>query len=138
MTVRFTNFYQTLVIASFSYLVSIQIAGAQTNPPALAGCTNDRFVIGTDNNEIKTAGTTYTPKCLKVKIGALVTIQATQRHPLLAIPDINGVSNPFASNESAITAQTRKMNVPGVFGYYCKAHGDEEGDGMAGVIIVEE
>ena len=103
----------------------------------LAGCTEDKFVQGGENTIIKIVDKSYEPKCLKIKSGSTVTIDATQRHPLTAITNINGVVNPFADGSRFNSSQTRSMNQVGVFGYFCEAHGDSEGDGMAGVIVVE-
>ena len=106
---------------------------ASTQPHEIAGCRPEDFVTGTEQNEIKVEGTTYGPKCLKVKINARVSIQASQRHPLKAMDEVN---NPFAG-EVFTSPQERTMSDPGVFGYYCDAHGDAEGDGMSGAILVE-
>ncbi|MBC7741812.1 MAG: hypothetical protein H7061_06430 [Bdellovibrionaceae bacterium] len=102
-----------------------------------AGCTTAQFVIGTANNRITTAGMAFTPKCLRVKVGATVTIDGSARHPLASMPDIGGVRNPFATGSNFITPQTRVMKTRGTFGYFCDAHGNINGSGMAGVIVVE-
>lgn len=103
---------------------------------SVAGCTANSFVQGADNNVIQAMGASYSPKCLKVKVGSVVTIQASARHPLFAMADIDA-PNPFASADEMTTPQTRQMNQKGIFGYFCTAHGDSEGDGMAGAILVE-
>lgn len=105
--------------------------------PVVAGCTAADFVVGELNSQIATAGAAYKPKCLRVKVGSSVTIQASKHHPLSAMPDINGAINPFSDNAKYVSSQTRVMDTPGLFGYFCEAHGDAEGDGMAGVILVE-
>lgn len=132
-----TIFIKFLQIAAITTTCSLPaIATAQTSE-TIAGCSIDSFVQGTENNQINTTGMAYTPKCLKIKVGATVTIQANSRHPLLAMPDINKAINPFSTNSSYTTPQTRKMNEPGLYGYFCDRHGDSSGDGMAGVIMVE-
>ncbi len=130
------NSIKMLVAGIFS--ASASIALAQSNPPFYAGCTDSQFVVGTLNNQINTSGANYTPKCLKVRKGASVTITATDRHPLAAAPTINNVINPFASGAPFTSPQIRIMDTAGAFGYYCNVHGDSEGDGMAGLIIVED
>lgn len=105
--------------------------------PVVAGCTAADFVTGESNSRIVTSGATYNPKCLRVKAGSSVTIQASLHHPLAAMPNIDGATNPFSDRASFASAQTRVLDTPGLFGYFCEAHGDAEGDGMAGVILVE-
>lgn len=103
----------------------------------IAGCTKDKFVMGSDVNQITTSGTNFTPKCLRVKAGATVAIQGSNHHPLSAMADIGGAQNPFATTMAATEPQTRKMDQPGTYGYFCENHGDPSGSGMAGVIVVE-
>jgi plastocyanin len=115
--------------------------GTRTNAfaasvPTVAGCSSSDFVDGLPANQITTAGTAFTPKCLRVKAGASVTIEASDHHPLKAMPDLGSDKNPFADASTFTTPQTRVFNSPGVFGYFCTRHGDDEGDGMAGAIVV--
>lgn len=136
MYVKSVKAITIIFVCAAPVLSQAQIEAAPQAP--LAGCTDTSFVKGTDKNQITTAGASYTPKCLRVKIGASVTIQASQHHPLAGIPAANGLVNPFEANGHFVVAQTRVMNQAGLFGYYCENHGDSEGDGMAGVILVEE
>ena len=112
------------------------LAKAQTSA-AIAGCTSAQIVTGAATNHITTAGMAFTPKCLRVKVGASVTIDGSSHHPLASMADINGVRNPFATGSSFVTPHTRVMNQAGVFGYFCDVHGNSDGQGMAGVIVVE-
>ncbi len=121
----------------FMTLSLIGIASHGRAATNLAGCTEDKFVFGGENNSIKIVDKSYEPRCLKIKAGSSVTIDASQRHPLTAITDINGVTNPFANGSHFNSAQMRVMGQAGAFGYFCESHGDSEGDGMAGVIVVE-
>lgn len=105
--------------------------------PVLAGCTTEKFISVAGDAIIKTIGNSYTPKCLRIKSGSNVTIQASSHHPLTAFADVNDVQNPFGDQSTFTTSQTRVMSQVGIYGYYCEAHGDSEGDGMAGIIIVE-
>ncbi len=104
--------------------------------PTVSGCTADQFVMGDQVSLIQPAGANYSPRCLKVKAGAQVTIDASNRHPLMGMDAIDGVENTLGSQEFS-TPQTRIYSVPGIYGYFCTAHGDSEGDGMAGAIWVE-
>lgn len=102
----------------------------------VAGCRAADFVEGGAANEIRIVGKSYSPKCLKIRVGASVTIDATGRHPLIAMPDIGGKQNPFAG-DTHTSPQQRILQEGGVFGFYCDAHGDREGNDMAGAILVE-
>lgn len=104
----------------------------------LAECNEANATVGGDTNEIAINGKSYTPRCLKVKVGATVAIQASSKHPLSAMPDINGAPNPFSNADEASVTQTRSMTTPGVFGYYCPRHGNPDGTGMTGFILVTE
>ena len=117
------------------------MALTDSSAPILAsGCTDDKFVNGGEFTEIMTTGSGYTPKCLRVKVGATVSIQASARHPLIAMASLNGDSanNPFAADDKATETQTRQLLEPGVFGFFCASHGKPDGTGMVGIIIVEE
>jgi plastocyanin len=112
-------------------------AWAQT-APTIAGCDAQNFVEGAEAVQVVTKGSSYYPRCLKVKVGSTVSIQATRRHPLEAMADIGGAGNPFGDSRSFEVTQTRLMEQPGVFGYFCTDHGDASGEGMAGIIWVVE
>lgn len=105
--------------------------------PQIAGCKPEDFIQGSENNEIRMEGKAYTPKCLKIKVGGNVSIQASEKHPLSAMPDVDAKKNPFAGGNFT-SSQVRKMNEAGIYGYFCDVHGDNEGDGMAGAILVEQ
>lgn len=128
----------TYLISTSLILLSGTKSLAQNNTAAFAGCTEARFVVGAATNQINTNGANYTPRCLKVKKGSAVTIQASERHPLVGAPAINNAVNPFETGTLFKASQTRVMDSVGSFGFYCEAHGDAEGDGMAGLIVVEE
>jgi plastocyanin len=123
---------KTLIAASIFLTTASSMAEL-----TIAGCTKAQFIMGAEVNQISTSGMSYTPKCLRIKAGSTVTIQAGGHHPLSAMPDIDGARNPFATTMSASQPQTRKMDQPGIYGYFCENHGDKTGSGMAGVIVVE-
>lgn len=131
------NFLRKIGAATAVVVGLISTPGFGQSLPIVAGCTAADFVEGGPDSQITTVGTAYSPKCLKVKVGSSVTIQASKHHPLSAMPDINETPNPFSDQAKFVTAQTRVMDTPGVYGYFCEAHGDAEGDGMAGAILVE-
>ena len=129
-------YLQFLVAALFTSTTSTAMSAASPQP-IIANCTENLFVSGGEMNQITIVGKTFNPKCLKIKVGSIVMIEANSNHPLVAMPDIQGVANPFANSSPAKSPQTRTMNVVGTFGYHCNNHGDDAGNGMAGVIIVE-
>lgn len=106
----------------------------------VARCRASDFVEVDDPNPtiVITPSFPYSPRCLKVKVGAKVTVEASVLHPLTAMPPLfdNPAPNPFADTPRATKSQTREMLAPGYFGYYCNYHGLPNGTGMTGVILV--
>lgn len=117
--------------------VWIPTAAAQAFGP-IAGCTEARFVEGGANTMIATSGASYTPKCLRIRAGSQVSIESSGRHPLAAMPDIDGFENPLANMGEVFQTITVQFSEPGIYGYFCTRHGDKEGQGMAGIIEVTE
>jgi plastocyanin len=108
--------------------------------PTVAGCSSRDFVDARHMDSVKVSivGQMYSPRCLMVKRGTSITIQASRLHPLQAMPPIRGRANPFASPFGRNFSQTRTLNGPGLYGFYCMNHGTALGEGMAGVILVED
>ena len=131
-----SKYFALPLALALGVVVSIESTSAQSAPP-IAGCTAASFVEGGATNMIQTSGASYTPKCLHIRVGASVTIQASGHHPLSAMPDIDGAANPFRKATPFVDPATQVFNQPGIYGYFCEAHGDSEGDGMAGVIWVD-
>lgn len=103
---------------------------------AFGTCAPGDFVSSSDKQvTITTRGSDYSPRCLKVKPGTTVTIQASERHPLQGIE--MGPPNPFLRGSPGTRPETHTLNAPGSYGYFCTDHGDKEGNGMAGVVVVE-
>ena len=127
--------YLALPLALSVYL-SLDVAQAQTAPPVV-GCTAADYVDGGADTEIQTNGSGYTPKCLHIRVGSSVTIQASSHHPLSAMPDIYGAANPFAQATPFVAPTTQVFTQPGLYGYFCENHGDASGAGMAGLILVD-
>lgn len=82
-------------------------------------------------------GSSYSPKCLKVAAGTAVTLPGSGFHPLQGQADVNGVANPFRADAESEANVTHTLTTPGFYGYYCTAHGQPSGTGMAGAIWVE-
>ena len=102
----------------------------------VSGCEEaDYVLVDGDTANIATRNG-YTPKCLKIKAGTTVTIQASGAHPLQGQADVAGVANPFRTESAKTTPQTHTLSDVGFYGYFCVAHGFENGRGMAGSIQV--
>lgn len=80
----------------------------------------------------------YAHRCIKVHVGAVVSLPASDFHPLEAIADIDGRRNPFASGQPFYKSTGRSLNATGLYGFFCPVHGNSMGEGMAGVIWVVE
>lgn len=118
--------------------LSFDVAQAQTQTALpSARCTAAEYVDGGDDTVIQTSGFSYTPKCLHIRVGSSVTIQASSHHPLSAMPDIDDAANPFAQATPFVAPTTQVFNQPGLYGYFCENHGDATGAGMAGLILVD-
>ncbi len=133
-----------LIIATLTGLSTLLCMGTLEASPLpnlqYAGCSEDQFVTVEETTvNIEFQGSSYSPMCLRVKPGTVVTIAATAKHPLQASVDFNGVSNPFrAEGEHFLENQTRTMTEVGTFGYFCTRHGDAvDGGSMGGLIVVE-
>jgi plastocyanin len=109
----------------------------------VANCNQQDYVDVIPGNApftVVTQGASYSPKCLRVKKGTSLNIQASSRHPLQGIPDsTSDLANPIYDElGGAVTTKTYTFNDVGVFGYYCIAHGNDLGEGMAAAILVVE
>jgi plastocyanin len=96
-------------------------------PVSFAGCS--AYVDETSSAQVAIqvgAGNFYTPKCVRVKAGTAVTIQVTGSHPLSS-----------AGCGAAPVSSSFIAGTPGVLGYFCTNHGNGNGGGMAGAILVE-
>jgi len=112
---------------------------ASTPIPRVANCLASDYVTTMEQNPvINISRFSYTPRCLKVVRGTVVTIRAAEFHPVQAMPPVAGAANPFFDPNGGSTVDvTRTMNTPGIYGYFCTNHGDETGQGMSGAIFVE-
>ncbi len=105
---------------------------------AWSACEPQEFVSVLDSSTtIAISGRGYTPRCLKVKSGTAVTIQASERHPLQGVQVPGNPSNPFVRGSDATRPETHTLVEPGKYAYFCTDHGDSHGGGMAGEILVE-
>ena len=83
-------------------------------------------------------GLVYSPACLKIATGTAVTFSGDfTTHPL-APSTSRGTpaSNPIVETDAG-TTMSFTFDTAGFYGFYCLAHGTDEGDGMAGMIWVE-
>ncbi|HEY4395925.1 MAG TPA: hypothetical protein VGP64_17795 [Polyangia bacterium] len=84
-----------------------------------------------------TLGLAYSPSCLKVAPGTTLTYSGDfSTHPLTPSVTRSTPGNPIVSTSSGTTASFT-FTTPGFYGYFCLVHGDEEGEGMSGVIWVQ-
>lgn len=132
-----SNMLRKLGATTAIFVVLSSVPSLGQSLPVVAGCKATDFVEGSLENQIKIVGTAFSPKCLRVKVGSSITIEASTHHPLTPMAKIGDMINPFSDQPKFFSAQTRVMTAPGLFGYFCKVHGDPEGDGMAGAILVE-
>jgi len=104
-----------------------------------AGCSQlEDLTADSATREVKFGGAlanTYAPKCMKVKKGQSVTFDGDFKvHPLAqACGPSETIPNVKEGSSQAITFETA-----GDFGYFCTAHGNPAGGGMAGRILVVE
>ncbi len=103
----------------------------------VAGCKLADFVE-VDNATINASFGFFTPKCLRVKKGTSVTINASNSHPVSSMNDVLGFANPLRNLGRQTTKFSQQFLEPGIFGFFCEHHGDINGSGMAGAIEVVE
>jgi plastocyanin len=120
---------QNLLLIAF---ILPMLAGATEAPQTVSGCQEQDYVLADQVASIAINGRGYTPRCLKVRVGTQVTISASSHHPLA--PQAQAL-NPIPDSESTVTVEFLE---PGTFGYFCVAHGNDQGEGMAGSILVVE
>jgi plastocyanin len=108
---------------------------------ALAGCSEKDYIevpATTVTYTVATKGSTYSPRCLKIHKSTKLIIEATASHPLQGIESAPGTTLNPIYDELGATSNTKNVEFPtaGIFGYYCVAHGNDRGEGMAGSIWV--
>lgn len=103
--------------------------------PDVAGCTAATAVAGTevgiDDDAFK-----YTPACLKVKVGTVVTFKGGgAKHPLAPMTKGTTADNPIPlSKEASVPVTFAKA---GAFPYFCENHGTDGGTtAMVGAVYV--
>ena len=116
------------------------VAGACTLPGfmvlAPCGAAAD-YTTGSTVRFGGSAGNTYSPRCLTVRVGDTVTWEGTfSAHPL--VPSTRGsASNPIARVATGTSAPVRFTRA-GFYPFFCDFHGTDTGGGMAGVVRVIE
>jgi plastocyanin len=116
-------------------------AGTTTAPtlPDVAGCTLAGSVDGTSGAQevtIPSGKFEYSPNCLKVKVGTVVTFTgASGLHPLAPMTKGTTEGNPIPSSVEASIPVT--FAAEGAFPYFCTNHGSDGGtSGMVGAVYV--
>jgi plastocyanin len=104
-----------------------------------AGCTFDTAV---DATTIDVSGFKYSPACIKVKAGDMVSLPGMSGHPLAGMVTNGDQPNPISSGQPAGGyTSTVKVTFPdqGSFGFYCVFHGSDttSGGSMTGVVYVQ-
>ena len=119
--------------------VSFKVNAEPTNACAQEFTTNTKCTTFTDRTatsakrEIITSGNTYSPKCIKIKVGQSVNFKHNlSSHPL---KQVCGPANVIPETKSG-TSKVVKFTKEGIYGYYCTRHGKVSGTGMAGMIQV--
>ena len=80
---------------------------------------------------IMPSGFQWTPKCIRVSPGTMVTIMGSTTHP--ASQACGAAAAWGTSNTSATTAT---LTAEGGYGFYCENHGSPTGSGMSGLVLV--
>lgn len=101
---------------------------------ALAPCGAGDWVTGMTAVTIPSGMFAYSPRCLQVPPGTMVSLPGQSGHPLTR--GTRGTAgNPIPESSTSDVMVT--FTTPGLYPYYCRFHGDDTGGGMSGVIRVE-
>ncbi|MEZ4405393.1 MAG: plastocyanin/azurin family copper-binding protein [Polyangiales bacterium] len=79
------------------------------------------------------AGFTYSPQCLRVRAGAMVTFSRTSGHPGAVDARVDG--SPITAVNTGMST-TVTFATPGFYPYFCQFHGNNDSGGMSGVVQV--
>lgn len=103
--------------------------------PDVAGCSLAAAVEGSEIG-IATDAFKYTPACLKVKVGAVVTFKGGGAlHPLAPMTKGTTADNPIPLSQEPDVPVT--FSKAGVFPYFCENHGSDGGTtSMVGAVYV--
>ena len=103
---------------------------------SLAPCSNATdYMSGATVSFGSQLGNNYSPRCLVVHVGQSVSFAGDfSSHPLRA-SSRGSTGNPVQSTGSG-TSASFTFAATGFFPYYCTQHGDDLGNGMAGVVQV--
>jgi len=105
-------------------------------------CTTLEDMTGVTGAVAITATPSYTfdHHCVRIHVGQQVTITNSAFHPILSA-SCSSAGSPLPTTISPVTApattQTFTFATAGHFGYFCAAHGADDGTSMAGLIVVE-
>lgn len=107
---------------------------------SIAPCATEAAYASGSTVTASVSALEYTPKCLKVKRGTVVTFTGDFGvHPTIGstLPARTDPGNPIVSIHTG-TSHVVTYAQPGFFGYYCAEHGQDDGTGMAGVVWVTD
>ncbi|MFT3842091.1 MAG: hypothetical protein QM723_34185 [Myxococcaceae bacterium] len=114
--------------------LSNQCANVAAPCTSFSACTTfDDYTTTAATITFGSGNNVYTPKCIKVKLGQLVSFQGNfSNHPL------RQACGPIMNMLEASTGQGTDFTFGalGTYGYYCDMHGSSTGGGMAGAIEV--
>jgi plastocyanin len=99
---------------------------------AIAPCANMTSYVTGMTAIATTAAFQYSPACLKVTAGTMVTIDASAIHPLVGLTT-GSANNPIPAGPST-TPQMVTFTTPGFYPFHCNIHFSI---GMAGVVWVQ-
>ena len=104
----------------------------------VSGCKENDYVEGTLSATIAPSPTGgYTPRCLKVHVGAKVTLAGSATHPVQGMANVGSAINPFVGAAGGQKSSvTNALTQAGFYGFFCTRHGTAQGAGMAGAIQV--
>lgn len=115
--------------------------GAGGGNAGLNGCDQATAddLTGMASTTVQFAGLTYSPPCIRVKVGTSVTFEGNfALHPLQGGTVVGSVPTPDPTNPITLTnsgmSATFKLNNAGDVPYYCTSHAIT---GMKGAIFVE-
>lgn len=76
-------------------------------------------------------GFQWSPKCIRVSPGTMVTITGSSLHPA---SQACGAAAAWGTNNTSATTAT--LTAAGGYGFYCENHGGPTGTGMSGLVLV--
>ena len=106
-------------------------------PVTFAACTTLEDHTADATVAVAFNGFAYEPRCIRVHVGATVSIPGSGLHPLH-----NAACSPAETPLPTVMGGLQgngdyTFTAVGNYGYFCNNHGTNAGSGMAGLIVVE-